>query len=172
MASLNRATLIGNIGKDPEIRSSQNGDRIASFSLAMTETWRDRNSGQRKERTEWARIVVFNDRIVEVVEKYLRKGSKVYVEGAIQSRDYTDRDGATRSVTEIVLSKFRGELVMLDSPSGGNREESRPQRKPNSEGGRYTGPASLAEDLDDSIPFATAAMDAEPCLAKARRTVL
>src|SRR5277367_7176779 len=117
--SVNKVILVGNLGRDPEIRSTQDGTRIANLSLATSESWRDRNSGERKERTEWHRVVIFNDKLVEVVEKFLKKGSKIYVEGALQTRKWTDQSGAEKYSTEIVLQKFRGELTLL---SDGNRE--------------------------------------------------
>ena len=117
--SLNKVTLIGNLGRDPEMRSTQDGSRIATFTVATSDTWRDRVSGERKERTEWHRIVIFNERLAEIAEKYLRKGSKIYLEGALQTRKWTDQGGQERTTTEIVLPKFRGELTMLDGAGGG-----------------------------------------------------
>lgn len=112
--SLNRVMLIGNLGADPEIRRTQSGDPVASFRIATSETWRDKNSGERKERTEWHSIVVFNDNLADVVEKYLKKGAKVFVEGQLQTRKWQGQDGIDRYTTEIVLTKFRGEIQMLD----------------------------------------------------------
>ena len=120
--SVNKVILIGNLGRDPELRSTQDGTRIANLAVATSESWRDRASGERKERTEWHRVVIFNDRLAEIAEKYLRKGSKVYVEGALQTRKWTDQSGQERYSTEIVLSRFRGELTMLD---GAGRRRSR-----------------------------------------------
>src|ERR1700689_4826255 len=120
--SINKVILLGNLGRDPEIRSTNDGMRIANLALATSESWRDRNSGERKERTEWHRVVIFNERLVEVVEKYVRKGSKLYIEGALQTRKWTDNAGVEKYSTEIVLQRFRGELTMLDgarSSSGG-----------------------------------------------------
>ena len=116
--SLNKVTLIGNLGRDPEMRSTQDGNRMATFTVATSDTWRDRTSGERKERTEWHRVVIFNERLAEIAEKYLRKGSKVYLEGALQTRKWTDQGGQERTTTEIVLPKFRGELTMLDGAGG------------------------------------------------------
>ncbi|HWB49272.1 MAG TPA: single-stranded DNA-binding protein, partial [Stellaceae bacterium] len=116
--SINKVILVGNLGRDPEIRSTNEGMRIANLALATSETWRDRNSGERKERTEWHRVVIFNERLVEVAEKYLRKGSKIYVEGALQTRKWTDNQGQERYSTEVVLQRFRGELTMLDGAGG------------------------------------------------------
>src|SRR5947208_7209549 len=117
--SVNKVILVGNLGRDPEIRSTNDGTRIANLNLATSESWRDRNSGERKERTEWHRVVIFNDKLVEIAEKYLRKGSKIYVEGALQTRKWTDNAGVEKYSTEVVLQKFRGELTMLDGAGGG-----------------------------------------------------
>ncbi len=117
--SVNKVILVGNLGRDPEIRTLNSGDRVANLNLATSETWRDRTSGERKERTEWHRVVIFNDNLVKVAESYLRKGSKVYVEGALQTRKYTDQAGVEKMSTEIVLQKFRGELTMLDGRGDG-----------------------------------------------------
>src|SRR5262245_1839751 len=116
--SVNKVILVGNLGRDPEIRSTQDGMRIANLAVATSESWRDRVSGERKERTEWHRVVIFNERLAEIAEKYLRKGSKVYVEGALQTRKWTDNTGQERYTTEIVLQRFRGELTMLDGARG------------------------------------------------------
>ncbi|MGL4963583.1 MAG: single-stranded DNA-binding protein [Inquilinus sp.] len=117
--SVNKVILIGNLGRDPEIRSFQNGGRVANFSIATSENWKDRTTGERKERTEWHRVAVFNDALVGVVERFLKKGSKVYVEGQLETRKYTDQSGAERYTTEVVLRPFRGELTMLDGREGG-----------------------------------------------------
>ena len=145
--SVNKVTLVGNLGKDPETRRMTSGDPIVNFSLATSETWRDKASGERKERTEWHRVVIFNKNLAEVAEKYLRKGSKVYLEGALQTRKWTDKDGQEKYSTEVVLQNFRGELVMLDTKGGGG------------DGGRERmgageAPASFQrEEMDDEIPF-------------------
>jgi single-strand DNA-binding protein len=153
--SVNKVILVGNLGRDPEIRSLGSGDRVASFSIATSETWRDRASGERREKTEWHRISIFNDNLVKIAENYLKKGSKVYIEGALQTRKYTDSSGAERTATEIVLQKFRGELTMLDGRGDG--EGSR-----ESDAGGYapapraapSGPReTFSADLDDEIPF-------------------
>jgi single-strand DNA-binding protein len=117
--SVNKVILVGNVGRDPEIRSTQDGQRVANFTLATSENWRDKTSGERREKTEWHRIVVFNDRLTEVIEKYVKKGSKLYIEGALQTRKWQDNQGQERYTTEIVLQRFRGELTMLDSAGGG-----------------------------------------------------
>ncbi|MBU2091731.1 MAG: single-stranded DNA-binding protein, partial [Alphaproteobacteria bacterium] len=117
--SVNKVILIGNLGRDPEIRSMQNGQKVANLALATSETWRDRQSGERKERTEWHRVVIFNENLIEVAEKYLRKGSKLYIEGSLQTRKWQDQGGQEKYTTEIVLQRFRGELTMLDGRSEG-----------------------------------------------------
>src|SRR5215472_5637361 len=117
--SVNKVILVGNVGKDPEVRTTQDGSKIVNFSLATSETWNDRASGERKERTEWHRVVVFNDRIGDVVEKYVRKGSKLYVEGSLQTRKWTDQSGQEKYTTEVVISRFRGDLTMLDGARSG-----------------------------------------------------
>jgi single-strand DNA-binding protein len=117
--SLNKAMLIGHVGRDPEIRSTQDGTRIANLSLATSESWRDKASGERKEKTEWHKVAIFNDRLVDVVEKYVKKGAKLYIEGQLQTRKWTDRDGVERYSTEIVLGRFNGQVTMLDSRGAG-----------------------------------------------------
>ena len=119
--SVNKVILVGNLGRDPEIRSTQDGTRIATLNLATSETWRDRASGERKERTEWHRVVIFSEGLAEIAEKYLRKGSKIYVEGQLQTRKWQDQQGQERYTTEVVLNRFRGELTMLDGAGGGGR---------------------------------------------------
>jgi single-strand DNA-binding protein len=155
--SVNKVILVGNLGADPEIRSLNSGDRVANLRIATSETWRDRATGERREKTEWHRVVIFNDNIVKVAEQYLRKGAKVYIEGALQTRKYQDQSGAERFSTEIVIQKFKGELTMLDG-RGGDAERG--------EGGGYAGGFSsgpraqgsgpredFSADLDDEIPF-------------------
>ena len=122
--SVNKVILVGNLGRDPEIRSTQDGTRVANFSVATSERWNDRASGERKEKTEWHRVVVFNDRLVDVIEKYLKKGAKVYLEGQLQTRKYTDKDGVEKYSTEVVLQGFNSALTMLDTRgSGGGGED-------------------------------------------------
>lgn len=116
--SINKVTVLGNLGADPEVRMGQDGTKIVTFSVATSEFWNDKQTGERKEKTEWHRIVVFNDRIAEVAEKYLRKGSKVYVEGQLQTRQWKDNAGVERYTTEIVISRFKGELVLIDNRNG------------------------------------------------------
>lgn len=115
--SVNKVILIGNLGADPEVRRLQSGDAVVNLRIATSESWRDKNSGERKEKTEWHQVVVFNDQIAKVAEQYLRKGMKVYVEGSLQTRKWTDQSGNDKYTTEIVLQKFRGELQMLETKS-------------------------------------------------------
>lgn len=163
--SVNKVILVGNLGRDPEIRSTQDGTKIANLSLATSETWRDRNSGERRERTEWHRVVIFNDKLAEVAEKYLRKGSKVYVEGQLQTRKWTDQSGVEKYTTEVVLQRFRGELTMLDGRQDGGGGGGYGDDGPGGGfgggsggggsgggGGGYSG-GSGGGDLDDEIPF-------------------
>lgn len=117
--SLNKVTLIGRLGRDPEVRRTGAGDPVVSFSIATSETWKDKATGERKERTDWANVVIFNEKLGEVAERYLKKGSQCYLVGKLQTREYTDRDGNQRKVTEVVLQRFHGELVLLDSQGGG-----------------------------------------------------
>lgn len=117
--SVNKVILIGNLGRDPEVRSMNNGGKVVNLSVATSETWRDKNSGERQERTEWHRVVIFNEKLGEVAERYLKKGAKVYVEGALQTRKWTDQSGQEKYSTEVVLQRFRGELTMLDGKGGG-----------------------------------------------------
>ena len=161
--SVNKVILIGNLGKDPEVRHSQDGAKIVTFNMATSESWKDKNSGERKEKTEWHRVVLFNDRLGEVAERYLKKGSKVYIEGQLQTRKWTGNDGQERYTTEVVLSRFRGELTMLDTRGGGGGGDF---------GGGDPGPSGSDDfggsapggssggtsgggggDLDDEIPF-------------------
>src|SRR6185503_16647594 len=116
--SVNKVILVGNLGADPEIRSLNSGDRVANLRIATSETWRDKSSGEKKEKTEWHRVVIFNDNLVRVAEQYLRKGSSVYIEGSLQTRKWTDNTGQEKYSTEVVLQKFRGELTMLGGRAG------------------------------------------------------
>ena len=165
--SVNKVILVGNLGADPEIRSLGSGDRVANLRIATSETWRDRNSGERKEKTEWHRVVIFNDNLVKVAEQYLRKGSTVYIEGALQTRKWTDNTGQEKYSTEIVLQKFRGELTMLGGRGGA--ESGMSSGGDDGYGGGYSGGGSsfgggqrsqpsgpresFSADLDDEIPF-------------------
>ena len=147
--SVNKCILVGNCGRDPEVRTFPSGDRVVSFSLATTESWRDKATGERKDRTEWHNVSVFNEALGKIAEAYLRKGSKVYLEGQLQTREYTDKDGNARKATEIVLPRFRGELTLLDGKKDGDgaRQEQRVHDDQPAAGGR------LAEQLDDEVPF-------------------
>jgi len=118
--SVNKVILVGNLGKDPEVRSTQDGSKIVNLTLATSETWNDRASGERKERTEWHRVVIFNDRVADVAERFLKKGAKIYVEGSLQTRKWTDQQGQERYTTEVVIGRFNGQLTMLDGRSGGS----------------------------------------------------
>ena len=149
--SVNKVVLIGNLGRDPEVRRLTSGDPVVNLSIATSESWRDKASGERKEKTEWHRVVIFNENLAKVAEQYLKKGSKVYLEGQLQTRKYTDKDGAEKYSTEIVLQKFRGELVMLDGRAeGGGERAERPAMAGASEGARSF---QRGNDLDDEIPF-------------------
>ena len=159
--SVNKVILVGNLGKDPEVRSTQTGSKIVNFTLATSDTWNDKASGERKERTEWHRVVIFNERLADVAERYLRKGRKVYVEGSLQTRKWTDQSGQDKYTTEVVIDRFRGELTLLDSGSrgeesgmgdtGGYRSDRAPaQRSAGSRGQSWDAPKG---DLDDEIPF-------------------
>ncbi len=154
--SVNKVILVGNLGRDPEIRSTQDGLRIANLSVATSETWRDRNSGERRERTEWHRVAIFNEKLVDIAEKYLKKGSKVYIEGALQTRKWTDNSGQERYTTEVVLQRFRGELTMLDGRGGGGGEgfaSDETEEPAMRSGGSRAARSAPSTDLDDEIPF-------------------
>lgn len=166
--SVNKVILVGNLGRDPEIRSMQSGEEVAQLSLATSETWRDKASGERKERTEWHRVVIFNENLVKIAKQYLKKGSKVYVEGSLQTRKWTDKDGAEKYSTEVVLQRFRGELTMLDGRDGGGGgggfssggddygSSSGSGGGFGGGGGRSSGGGGSAprrDDMDDEIPF-------------------
>ena len=117
--SVNKVILVGNLGKDPEVRNTQDGNKIVNLTLATSETWNDRASGERKERTEWHRVVIFNDRVADTAERFLKKGAKIYVEGALQTRKWTDQQGQERYTTEVVIGRFNGQMTMLDGRGGG-----------------------------------------------------
>ncbi len=158
--SVNKVILIGNLGADPEIRRTQDGRPIANLNIATSETWRDRNSGERKEKTEWHRVVIFNEGLCKVAEQYLKKGSTVYIEGQLQTRKWTDKEGQDRYSTEVVLQGFNSTLTMLGGPSGEKTERSEPrQTYAEQSGGRSPArePAQRQstsfDDLDDEIPF-------------------
>jgi single-strand DNA-binding protein len=149
--SVNKVILVGNLGKDPEVRRMTSGDPVVNLSVATSDTWRDKASGEKKEKTEWHRVVIFNKNLADVAEKYLRKGAKVYLEGALQTRKWTDKDGNEKYSTEVVLQNFNGTLVMLDSRSGG---EGGYAVGGGARGGASEAPASFQRDeMDDEIPF-------------------
>lgn len=165
--SINKVILVGNLGADPEIRSLNSGDKVCNLSIATSESWKDKQSGERREKTEWHRVVIFNDNLVRVCENYLKKGSKVYIEGSLQTRKWQDRDGNDKYTTEIVLQRYRGELAMLDSRGGGSGggsgggggyNQDQGGNGNNNQGGgsrsasAQEGPAQDF-DLDDDIPF-------------------
>jgi len=159
--SVNKVILVGNLGKDPEIRTLNSGDRVANLRIATSETWRDKASGERKEKTEWHQVVIFNENIVKVAENYLRKGSTVYIEGSLQTRKWADAQGVEKYSTEIVLQKFRGELTMIGgrnegASSGGDDYAGASSGGGFQSGGRAQGSGpreSFSADLDDEIPF-------------------
>ena len=161
MSSVNKVILIGNVGADPEIRRTQDGRPIANIRLATSESWRDKNTGERREKTEWHRVVVFNEGLCKVIEQYVKKGAKLYIEGALQTRKWTDQSGVEKYSTEIVLQGFNSTLTMLDGKGGGGASSS-------GGGGDYGGGSSddfgggssgggsrgsFSQDLDDEIPF-------------------
>ena len=146
--SVNKVILVGNLGADPEVRHTNDGNPIVNLRVATSERWRDRTSGERRERTEWHRVVIFNERLGEVAQKYLHKGSKVYLEGQLQTRKWTGQDGQERYTTEVVLQRFRGELTMLDSRGEGGGGYDAPAGQID-----RGGPAQGGGDLDDEIPF-------------------
>ena len=168
--SVNKVILIGNLGRDPETRRTGAGDPVVNFSIATTESWRDKATGERKDRTEWHNIVIFNENLGRVAEQYCKKGSKVYIEGQLQTREYTDRDGNQRKSTEVVLQRFRGELALLDSRGGGGATDeagdgggfgrSSPMQRTGGSGGAGSdrrpataGGGRMNDVIDDDIPF-------------------
>jgi single-strand DNA-binding protein len=151
--SVNKVILVGNLGRDPEVRRLPSGDPIVNLRLATTESWRDKNSGERRERTEWHNVVIFNENLARVAEQYLKKGAKIYVEGQLQTREWEDQSGAKRYSTEVVLQRFRGELQMLDSRGAGGAPEDRQGADFGASDPMQRGRTSLKEELDDEIPF-------------------
>ncbi len=150
-SSVNKVILIGNLGRDPEVRHTNDGMPIVNINLATSESWRDKATGERRERTEWHRVVIFNEPLGEIAQKYLRKGSKVYLEGQLQTRKWTDQQGVEKYSTEVVLNRFRGEMMMLDSRGGG---DSYGEQYGGSQGDApASAPADPGDDLDDEIPF-------------------
>jgi single-strand DNA-binding protein len=151
--SVNKVILVGNLGKDPEVRSMTNGDKIVSFSLATSESWRDKASGERKEKTEWHKVVIFNDALGKVAENYLRKGSKVYLEGSLQTRKWTNKEGLEQYTTEVVLQRYQGALTMLDGRSEGGSSRGGGDDDGYGGGRSRGGGGGSSHDLDDEIPF-------------------
>ena len=152
--SVNKVILVGNLGRDPEVRTFQNGGRVCHLSVATSESWKDRNSGERREKTEWHRVVIFNENLVGVAERFLHKGSKVYLEGQLETRKFTDNSGAERYTTEVVLRPYRGELTMLDARQDGGGGGGGYDSGPSYGGGSGSGPSGGGGgDLDDEIPF-------------------
>ena len=158
--SVNKVILVGNLGRDPEVRHTQDGKSIVNLSLATSESWRDKSTGERKEKTEWHRVVIFNEALAKVAEQYLKKGSTVYIEGQLQTRKYTDKDGVEKYSTEVVLQNYRGELTMLGGRAGGEGAgsygggddfgQSSPMDRPRSGAAKTQ---SFTRDLDDEVPF-------------------
>jgi single-strand DNA-binding protein len=163
--SVNKVILVGNLGRDPEVRSFQNGGKVVNLRIATSETWRDKQSGERKERTEWHSVAIFNENLAKVAEQYLKKGSKVYVEGQLETRKWQDQSGAERYTTEVVLRQYRGELTLLDGRDGGGGasigddrgyDDAPPARGSGGGGGGRSGGGfggGRAGDMDDEIPF-------------------
>ena len=147
--SVNKVILIGNLGRDPEVRTFQNGGKVCNFSIATSETWKDRNSGERQERTNWHNIAIFNENLAQIAEQYLRKGSKVYVEGQLETRKWQDQAGNDRYTTEVVLRNFRGELTLLDGRSENNNSNFSETASIDDESADKV----LTNDIDDEIPF-------------------
>ena len=145
--SVNKTIIIGNVGKDPEVRSTQDGREIATLTIATSESWKDKNSGEKKEKTEWHKVVVFNEGLVKLIKNYVKKGSKLYVEGALHTRKWTDKDGVERYTTEIVLQCFGGSITMLSSAGSGGNNSSESSDQP-----QQSSPSNL-DSLDDEVPF-------------------
>jgi single-strand DNA-binding protein len=159
--SVNKVILIGNLGRDPEVRRLNSGDSVVSFSVATSDSWRDKATGERKERTEWHNVVIYNENLGKIAEQYCKKGSKIYLEGQLQTREFTDREGNQRKATEVVLQRFRGELTLLDSRG---RSEASDDRGGAVESASNFGrsspmetsekrPSRVSETIDDDIPF-------------------
>ena len=153
--SLNKVMLIGNLGQDPDIRTMQNGGRVCNLSVATSDTWKDKNTGERREKTEWHRVVIFNDGLVGVCENYLKKGSKVFIEGSLETRKWTDQNGQDKYTTEVVLKAYNGSLTMLDgrndNQSGGYQQNN--QGMAASGGQQQSATAPVHDDFEDDIPF-------------------
>lgn len=167
MSSVNKVILVGNLGRDPEVRHSNDGSKIVNLSIATSENWKDKVTGERRERTEWHRVVIFNDRLGDICEQYLKKGSKVYLEGQLQTRKWTDQEGVEKYTTEVVLAKYRGELTMIDTRQSGSSDMAQMgssqlpqgQLSDNKSMGSMSSSSSsqrsnsFSDQLDDDIPF-------------------
>lgn len=159
--SVNKVILVGNLGRDPEIRAMQSGDKVCNLSIATSESWKDKNSGERKENTQWHRVVIFNQGLVKVCESYLKKGAKVYIEGQLETRKWTDKDGTEKYSTEVVLRPFRGELTMLDAKGGGGSSFQDNEPPPYESSSSYSGGGQAraaagggrVDEMEDEIPF-------------------
>ena len=151
--SVNKVTLVGNLGRDPEVRAMQNGDKIIQLSVATSDRWKDKNSGEQRERTEWHRVVIFNDALGKIAEQYLKKGSTVYLEGQLQTRKWTDQQsGQEKYTTEVVLQRYRGELTLLGSRSD-NQTSNDQQNTEIDQSNQLSMSDDIASDMDDEIPF-------------------
>lgn len=160
MSSVNKVILVGNLGRDPEVRNTQSGSKIVNLAIATSDTWNDRNTGERRDRTEWHRVSIFNERVGDVAERYLRKGRKVYIEGELRTRKWTDQQGVEKYTTEVVIAQFRGNLVLLDSQ---NKNNDQPAQSTQTSTQRYQSGSSMSDaagygygssqPLDDEIPF-------------------
>lgn len=154
--SVNKVIVLGNLGRDPEIRTMQTGGRVANLSIATSESWKDRNTGERREKTEWHRVVIFNEALVNISEQYLKKGSKVYIEGQLETRKWTDQSGVEKYSTEIVLRPYRGELTMLDSRGdsmGGGYDQGPSMGDSQVSNQNAGGGNAPTDDFEDEIPF-------------------
>ena len=161
--SVNKVILVGNLGRDPEVRRLNSGAAVVNLRVATSESWRDKTSGERQERTEWHNVVIYNENLGKIAEQYLKKGSKVYIEGQLQTRKWQDQSGVDKYTTEVVLQRFRGELTLLDragdavgavgADNGSDFGRATPMEKNRVAGGERSGGGSLAEELDDEIPF-------------------
>ena len=152
--SVNKVILVGNLGRDPETRTFQNGGKVCNLRIATSETWKDRNTGERRERTEWHSVAIFSEPLARVAEQYLKKGSKVYIEGQLETRKWQDQSGQDRYSTEVVLRPYRSELTILDSRGGGGGgDQGGYDDRDSYGGGGSSSPAPASQDLDDEIPF-------------------
>ena len=156
VGSVNKAILLGNLGRDPEIRSMQSGAKMASFSIATSKRWKDRNTQEQKEKTSWHNVVAFGDGLVDIVEKYVKKGSKIYVEGEIQTRKWQDKDGNDRYSTEVILQGYNSNLTLLDSrnnPQMSSNNSDQMDQSKSIEDNSFGSQSNDSDDLDEDIPF-------------------